>query len=134
MGGEAGIKKILIIDDEVELGQVTRNGLEATGHYQVRVATGGPQGLKISREYHPDLILLDILMPGMDGLAVLKKLKQCLDTMTIPVLMLTAKWDDSTKQRAAELYDDGYIEKPVLIEDLIARIEKATSKHETRKL
>lgn len=132
--GEAGIKKILIIDDEVELGQVTRNGLEATGHYQVLVATGGPQGLKISREYHPDLILLDILMPGMDGLTVLKKLKQCLDTMTIPVLMLTAKWDDSTKQRAAELYDDGYIEKPVLIEDLIARIEKATSKRETRKL
>lgn len=121
------MKRILIIDDEAELGQVTQNGLEATGLYQVRIATNGPQGLKISREYHPDLILLDILMPGMDGLAVLKKLKERRDTMTIPVLMLTAKWDEETKRRAAELYDDGYIEKPVLVGDLVARIEKATA-------
>ncbi len=119
------MKKILIIDDDVEVGQVTGEGLVATGHYYVRVATRGDQGLQLSRQYHPDLILLDIAMPGMDGLSVLKKLKERRDTMSIPVLMLSGKTDNDSKQQAAQLYDDGYIEKPVLVQELIARIDKA---------
>ncbi len=118
------MKRILIIDDNAEVGQVTSESLEATGHYQVRVATRGDHGLKLSRQYRPHLILLDIEMPGMDGLSVLRKLKENLDTLSIPVLMLSGNTDNDSKQQATQFYNDGYIEKPVLVQDLIARIDK----------
>ena len=72
----------------------------------------------------PDLILLDILMPGMDGFEVLEKLKKHEDTMMIPVVMLTAKGDEASKTKATQLYDELYITKPIEATDLKIKIEE----------
>lgn len=116
--------KILVIDDEAEFGLAVCRGLEATGKYRVGLATRGAEGLEMARRHPPDLILLDVRMPGMDGLTVLKRLKERVETMAIPVLMLTALTDEHTKQQAAQYYNDDYIEKPVSFHILLEKIEK----------
>ena len=128
---KAGEKKarILMIDDEEDLCLSVRANLQEVGGYEVLIATDGRMGLEVARAEQPDLILLDVRMPGgMDGLEVLKRLKENHHTLGIPVLMLTAKQDEKTKAEAAFLYDDDYIEKPVSTQVLQSRIEKALSK------
>ena len=82
---------------------------------------------KIFREEKPDIILLDIMMPGIEGFEVLEKLKKNKKTLHIPVIMLTAKSEDESKVKAAGLYCHDYIVKPVEFEVLISKIEKALS-------
>ncbi len=122
------MKRILIIDDEKDFCHMVKVNLQGLGDYEVRVANSGPAGLQAASADRPDLVLLDIMMPGMDGLEVLKRLKQNLGTLHIPVLMLTAVKDSETKEKAVRLYDEGYIEKPIQMEELKARIDKALSK------
>jgi len=117
-------KKILIIDDEEDLSFFVKANLELAGYYEVVVATSGKAGIKAASQYKPDLILLDIMMPKMDGFEVLKKLKSSHATFSIPVIMLTAKGDDESKLKASKLYDEDYIIKPVRIEFLKTRIEE----------
>ncbi len=117
-------KKILIIDDEEDLSFFVKANLELAGDYEVVVATSGKAGIKAASQYKPDLILLDIMMPKMDGFEVLKKLKSSHATFSIPVIMLTAKGDDESKLKASKLYDEDYIIKPVRIEFLKTRIEE----------
>ena len=92
--------------------------LELAGDYEVIVATSGKEGLRAASGHKPDIILLDIMMPNMDGFEVLEKIKKSPKTLKIPVIMLTAKGDTESKVRAASLYDEDYIVKPVQIETL----------------
>ena len=116
--------KILIIDDEVDFGYFVKANLEARGPLKVKTASSGEEGLLMAQRFKPDLILLDIIMPDMDGMEVLAQLKEMEKTMFIPVLMLTARQDDSTKVEASGLYCEGYMTKPIQIQDLQAKIEK----------
>lgn len=117
-------KRILIIDDEDDFRILVRMNLELTGDFKVDMAANGKQGISLAKRVKPDLILLDILMPGIDGLEVLKRLKKGKDTMAIPVIMLTAKGDEASKIEATQLYDEEYITKPIEAPELKVRIEK----------
>jgi CheY-like chemotaxis protein/VanZ family protein len=121
----SGKKRILIIDDEKSICDMVKKGLELMGDFEVSIETRGKGGIRAAKWLRPDLILLDICMPGMDGLEVLKRLKENnKDTITIPVIMLTAVSDGSTKEECARLYDEMYIEKPVEIIVLKAKIDE----------
>ena len=121
------MKKILIIDDEEAFCQLIKENLEVTGNYEVITATNGKSGVRAALEQRPDLILLDIMMPVVDGIKVLKMLKSDEKTLSIPVVMLTAKDDEETKCEAASLFDDHYLVKPVEIATLRATIEHVLS-------
>lgn len=115
--------RILIIDDEKDLTFLLKENLELTGKYEVVTATSGKEGIALANHKNPHLILLDIIMPKMDGFEVLKNLKENEKTTTIPVIMLTAKADEESRMRAARMYNEDYITKPVGIEELKSRIE-----------
>jgi len=120
-------KKILLIDDEEDFCYFLKKNLEAISNYEVIVATKGKKGIMAALEEKPDLILLDIMMPGIDGFEVLKRLKSNEKTLNIPVIMLTAKNEDESKIKAAGLYCDDYIVKPVEKIVLKAKIHKILS-------
>jgi len=120
-------KKILVIDDEDDFSFFTRKNLQRSD-YEVIIASNGEDGIRIAQTARPDLILLDIMMPGMNGFEVLGKLKRDPLTQAIPVIMLTGKDDDESRNRAAQLRDAGYIVKPVEIEELHKRIRQVIAK------
>ncbi|MCK4519550.1 MAG: response regulator [Candidatus Omnitrophica bacterium] len=113
-------KRILIVDDEQELVKALQIRLGAAG-YEVIVAYDGKKGLEKAQEGKPNLILLDILMPEMDGFETLEKLKQDRQTKTIPVIILTAKSQLEDVTRTTNLGAENYIVKPF---DYIAMMEK----------
>jgi DNA-binding response OmpR family regulator len=116
--------RMLIIDDEKDLCFFLKANLEARGNYHVKVATSGEDGLYLAERFKPHLIILDIIMPVMDGFKVLEELKKNFKTMAIPVLVLSAKHDDESKIEASGLYCEGYVTKPVQIDDLRSLIRK----------
>lgn len=116
-------KTILIIDDEEKSTVLVGTFLEKKG-YSVVCANNAKQGIKAARYRCPDLIILDMDMPKMDGLEVLKKLKNDTRTMSIPVIMLVRYGDDYSKVRAASLYSEGYISKPFELEEIENKISQ----------
>jgi len=120
-------KTILIIDDEEDFCYFVKKNLEAISNYEVITATKGKKGIQIARKKKPDLILLDIMMPGIDGLEVLKRLKKNENTQNIPVIMLTAKDEDESKIKALGSFCDDYIVKPVENVVLKGKIHKVLS-------
>ncbi len=116
--------RILIIDDDKELCNLVKKNLEQRGDFEIVMAYNGKAGIKLAKKARPNLILLDILMPGMDGFSVLKRLKQDEATMSIPVVMLSGVGDEEAKLKAHELYDEMYITKPVIADDLKAKIDE----------
>ncbi len=115
-------QKILVIDDEEDMCFFVKANLELSGKYRVNVSKNGREGIRDVFIYQPDLILLDMMMPFLNGFEVLKKLKSNSKTTSIPVIMLTAKDDEESKVKAASLYTEDYIVKPVMIETLKAKI------------
>jgi len=118
---------ILLIDDEEDLGFFIKSALELHGRYRVLYSTDGKSGIEIARREKPKLILLDIMMPEMDGFEVLKELKEDSETMAIPVVMLTAKNDDYSMAEAFRSYAQDYIAKPVEMDVLAAQIDYVLS-------
>lgn len=121
-------KNILIIDDEKNFCLLIKKNLELLGDFEVSIATDGKTGIKMAQVMKPHLILLDILMPGMDGFKVLEELKKGGDTIGIPVVMLSAKEDNEAKLRAVRLYDEEYIVKPIEDTELKTIIEKVLAR------
>ncbi|MCX5677731.1 MAG: response regulator [Candidatus Omnitrophica bacterium] len=119
------MKKILIIDDEEEFVSFMKTNIELRYDYEVIAALDGETGLRAAESIGPDLVLLDINMPGMNGFEVLKKLRENGKTKAIPVIMVTARTDDETMMEALKLHDDGYVVKPVKIEELEKKMEEA---------
>jgi signal transduction histidine kinase/DNA-binding response OmpR family regulator len=114
-------RTILIVDDHPSNLQVLFTFLEKAG-FKVLAAQNGKNALKIAEKLHPDLILLDILMPGMDGFEVCRQLKADLSTIDIPVIFLTALSETINKVKGFELGGVDYITKPIEQQELLARI------------
>ena len=110
---------ILVVDDEDEIVQFVQDALEDEG-YAVWGAFDGGTAVKKARECHPDLVILDIMLPGYDGFAVCKELREDLD---IPILFLSAKQSDANKIWGFRVGADDYMMKPFSIKELIARVE-----------
>lgn len=110
---------VAIIEDEKAISDIIKYNLEKEG-YRVCCAYDGEEGLKLITEEAPDLILLDIMMPKVDGLQVCKKVRQTKDT---PIIMLTAKAEEIDKVVGLELGADDYITKPFGMRELIARVK-----------
>lgn len=104
--------RILIIDDEDDIREVAALSLETVAGWQVYVANSGSQGLARAIEHQPDAILLDVMMPGMDGPATFRALRNHPATAQIPVLLLTAKVQQSDQLRFADLGVDAVLLKP----------------------
>ena len=121
-------EKILIIEDEEDLVKGLRINLVDEG-YEVDYALNGREGLEKAMDDKPDLILLDIMLPGMNGLEICKELRK--NKMDIPILMLTAKGEEIDKVVGLEIGADDYISKPFSIRELLARV-KAHLRRENR--
>jgi CheY-like chemotaxis protein/capsular polysaccharide biosynthesis protein len=113
--------KILVVDDSDEVTDMLEVHLMLEG-YQVQVATDGESALKIARSWAPDLVLLDVKMPGMDGFEVARRMRQLDKTATIPIIMLTAKSSMAHKTVGFESGADDYITKPFEVDDLSLRV------------
>lgn len=116
--------KILVVDDESDVLLIVKTGLQAEG-YDVLTASNGPDGLAAAKESSPDLILLDIMMPGMDGFETLQKLKEDDETCAIPVIMLTGLSERAKIQQALVSGIQFYVVKPFEFEDLVQKVRTA---------
>ena len=105
-------KKILIIDDEDDIREVAALSLESVAGWDVVTANSGSQGLARAVEHQPDAILLDVMMPGMDGPTTFRELRKNPATEKIPVLLLTAKVQSSDQRRFADLGVESVLFKP----------------------
>jgi len=115
--------KILIIEDEKLIIVSTQMVLEAVG-YRVESAMNGEEGIRRAREAKPDLILLDIMMPGIDGWETLTRLKRDPETSSIPVIIFTAREHARGHQKSNEMGAAGYFRKPFEPDELIELVEK----------
>ena len=114
-------KKILLIDDDKKTSDLVRQYLVKEG-YAVNSAYDGPSGLKAALAYKPDLIVLDVMLPGFDGIELLSKLRQ---TSNVYVIMLTAKTEETDKIVGLSIGADDYMVKPFSPRELVARIKAA---------
>lgn len=115
-------RTILVIDDEPELVKLLDYNLSKAG-YLVLSARDGESGLAAARKHAPDAIILDVMMPGLDGWEVCKRLRQDPSTSALPVLMLTAKADEGDRVLGLELGADDYVGKPFGVRELLARVK-----------
>ena len=113
--------RILVIDDEIEVVRALRRSLTAHG-YTVLTATSGEEAIKVTAEQRPDLLLLDLMLPGMSGLDVCRHVRT---TSNIPILVLSVKDAEQEKVRALDLGADDYIPKPFGMNEVLARIRVA---------
>lgn len=105
-------KRILIIDDEADVREIAKVSLEITKQWQVTTAASGDEGLALASSCHPDAILLDVVMPQVDGLATLIKLRENMDTCHIPVILLTATMRLATQPAYAAAGAKAILVKP----------------------
>jgi DNA-binding response OmpR family regulator len=130
--------KVLVIDDEAPIRLLCRVNLEAE-HIEVLEAEDGPEGLELARSEQPDVILLDVMMPGLDGWEVLQRLLEDDQTREIPIVFLTARAELRDRARGLELGGVDYVTKPFnptelapLVQGLIERVERG-EREEIRK-
>lgn len=109
---------ILIVEDEHELALLIARQLEAEGH-QTSVAHDGGRGLQAALEYAPDLVILDWMLPGLDGLTVCRRLRA---QSAVPILMLTARGEEADRVLGLEVGADDYLAKPFSLRELLARV------------
>jgi DNA-binding response OmpR family regulator len=119
-------KKILAVDDESDVLLILKTALLSEG-YQVFTATNGPDAIALAREHTPDLMVLDMMMPDMNGFETLRNIRDGSATQSIPVIMLTGVSDKDKIRQALDLGIDYYIVKPFEFHDLIAKVKLAIS-------
>ncbi|MDO8748673.1 MAG: response regulator transcription factor [Candidatus Omnitrophota bacterium] len=115
-------EKILIVEDEPDIVTMLEYNLKKEG-FRVTSASDGQEALRRAEREHPDIIILDLMLPEIDGLEVCKTLKQSSNTANIPIIMLTAKAQEADKIVGLELGADDYITKPFSIRELNARVK-----------
>ncbi len=118
----AGRRKILIIEDEADIAASLRYNLEKSGGYTVATADSGETGLALARQKNFDLVILDLMLPGMDGLEVCRAVRASADTAHMPLLMLTARVEETDKLVGLEMGADDYLTKPFSMKEVLARV------------
>ncbi len=119
------MSRILIVEDESKIARFLTLELEHEG-YRVQAAYDGRSGLELCRQWQPDLLILDLMLPELSGIEVCRRLRQ---TSDVPIIMLTAKDDVSDKVMGLDMGADDYMTKPFAIEELLARIRVNLKKH-----
>lgn len=114
--------KILVVDDEQPIRELVKYNLEREG-YQVLQAADGVSALSVARKENPDLIILDIMLPGEDGLSVCRSLNRDAQTRSIPIIMLSARGEEVDKVLGLEMGADDYMTKPFSPRELVARVK-----------
>ena len=114
----AGVPKVLVVDDAPDIVRLTRDYLEHAG-FGVVVARDGDEAIRVARQEKPDLIVLDLGLPGRDGLDVTRELRR---DSNVPIVMLTARTDEADKIVGLELGADDYLTKPFSGKELVARV------------
>ena len=124
---------ILIIEDDPDIAEVLRYGLESE-NLETRVALTGEEGLSASLDKHnpPSLILLDLLLPGMSGIEICRRLRKEAQTRTTPVVIVTAKTSDNDLRISQELGVADFIVKPFSVREVIARVNSLLDETESR--
>ncbi len=120
-------RRILVVDDEDNLRTMLVAALRYAG-YDVSEASDGQEGLRAARELHPDLIVLDVMMPGLDGFAVTRRLRESGDRT--PIIFLTARDSSQDKVEGLTIGGDDYLEKPFNLDELVARVEAVSRRFE----
>jgi two-component system, OmpR family, KDP operon response regulator KdpE len=110
--------RILVVDDEAQITRVLRMSLTSQ-RYDVRVANEGEAALEIMKDWTPDLVITDLQMPRMDGIALCKEIRS---RSQVPIIVLSVKGDDPTKVKALDLGADDYVTKPFSMNELLARV------------
>ena len=113
-------KAILVVDDEADLREMLQSIFTRAGYTKILTAASGSEALTLWREQHPDLIILDVMLPGMDGYEVLKIIRE---KSRVPVLMLTARGEAEDKYSGFESGADDYLVKPFLAKELLFRVQ-----------
>ena len=121
------MSRIILIEDDEGIAETLRFNLEASGH-TVQSARDGASGLRLARTGAPDLILLDLMLPGMDGVEVCRQLRR---TSPVPIIMLTARDSEVDRILGLELGADDYVTKPFSIREVLARIAAVLRRAET---
>jgi PleD family two-component response regulator len=125
-------EKVLVVEDEPNIREIINFNLENWG-YEVLQATDGETALAMAEEYSPDLILLDLMIPKVDGIEVCRRLKSGFWTSRIPIIMLTARKEIKDKVRGMEAGADDYITKPFSREELEARVKMVLSRTKSQR-
>lgn len=115
-------KRVLVIDDDLGIRQIIAIGLKSVANWDVLMAASGQDGIQMATDQQPDLILLDVAMPEMDGLETLQRLQASASTRTIPVILLTAKSQPTEQQMLTQLAICGTLTKPFKIPILVEGI------------
>ena len=113
--------KVLVVDDEKDIVDLVRYHLEREG-FQCRHAADGGTALRLAKDYQPDLMILDLMLPGLDGLEVCRQLRREPKTARLPVLMLTARAEEVDRVVGLEVGADDYVVKPFSPRELVARV------------
>ena len=113
-------KTILVVDDGVDLLEMVQSIFDRAGFTNILTAASGKEAIRVWKDRHPDLIILDIMMPGMDGLSVLKEIRE---TSNIPVLLLTARGEAEDRVTGFESGADDYLIKPFHPKELLLRVQ-----------
>jgi two-component system response regulator ResD len=130
MSGEPHVRGfVLVVDDEPTIGEVVSNYLERAG-YETRVAADGPAALAAVAERSPDLIVLDLMLPGIDGLEVMRRVRERRDR-TSAIILLTAKGEENDRVIGLSLGADDYVVKPFSPAELVARVDAVLRRVDT---
>src|SRR5689334_17174909 len=113
--------RVLVVEDERDVAELLRYNLAKEG-YDVVVATTGPDAIKLAHDQRPDVVLLDIMVPQLNGWEICRRLKQDAETRAIPVIMVTGRVEEGDKVLGFEVGADDYVTKPFSFRELLARI------------
>lgn len=122
-------EKILIVEDDFDIAKMLELNLSCNDYSRIRIETSGTKGLAAALNWRPDLILLDIMLPEMDGLTICRLLRANAQTSAVPVIMLTAKNEVADIVAGLESGADDYVTKPFSTEELLARIKTQLRKN-----
>jgi DNA-binding response OmpR family regulator len=115
------VPRVLIVEDDLDIAELIAHALAKAGHITER-HTSGSEGLAAARASMPDLVVLDLMLPGLDGLAVCQALRADAATAAVPILMLTARGEESDRVAGLEIGADDYVTKPFSPKELVARV------------
>jgi two-component system phosphate regulon response regulator PhoB len=122
--------RVLVVEDETDLQQVLEYNLKQAGH-EVSIASRGSEAMRLVREHHPDLVLLDLMLPDMLGTDICRTLKSAPETRAIPVMMVTAKGEEIDRVVGFELGADDYVVKPFSVRELLLRVSAVLRRAQT---